>query len=227
MNKRTRWPWDLILPVSFLAGATILFRVSNLDLAVEKLFFSASGGWLYGGRLPWRWLYDYGPIPAQIAAYGAFGVFLLSFFCGRVRSCRIAAIFLVLVMLIGPGLLVNTIFKQNWGRPRPLDLVQFSGEKEFVPVWVKGEASGGQSFPSGHASMGFYWLAPFFVFRRNYRKWARFFLMFGIGFGLLMGLTRMVQGSHFPSDVLWSFGFVYLAGWVLSRLLRPDLPREI
>jgi membrane-associated PAP2 superfamily phosphatase len=69
--------------------------------------------------------------------------------------------------------------------------------------------------------MGFYWLAPFFIFRRHDPAWARFFLAFGICFGLLMGLTRMVQGSHFPSDVLWSFGFVYLTGWVLERLLRP------
>lgn len=227
MNTQRHRHGDLIVPLIILAGATILFRVSDLDIAVERLFFDAGAGWHYGGRQPWRWLYDHGPVPALTASYAAFGVVILSFFCRRLKPCRVAALFLVVVMLVGPGLIVNTVLKQNWGRPRPLDLVQFAGEKEFLPVWVKGDAAGGQSFPSGHASMGFYWLAPFFILRRNYPAWARFFLLFGIGFGLLMGLTRMVQGSHFPSDILWSFGCVYLAAWLLGRVLRPDLPRPL
>jgi lipid A 4'-phosphatase len=226
MKSNKQWLWDLIVPAAFLAGGTIIFWITSLDTTIESLFFSADHGWESGDQPPWRWLYDYGTIPAQVIAYGALGVFLTTYFYRRVKPCRIAAIFLVLVMLAGPGLLVNTIFKENWGRPRPLDLVQFSGEKEFLPVWVKGDAAGGQSFPSGHASMGFYWLTPFFVFRRTAGKWATFFLVFGISYGLLMGITRMVQGAHFPSDILWSFGFVYLTGLVFSRLLRPDFPRK-
>ena len=38
-----------------------------------------------------------------------------------------AAVFLVLSLLLGPGLLVNVILKDNWGRPRPGSVVEFGG----------------------------------------------------------------------------------------------------
>jgi len=37
-----------------------------------------------------------------------------------------------------------------------------------------------------------------------------------------MGVARMVQGGHFPSDVLWAGGMVYLVGLSLYYLLRLD-----
>ncbi len=36
-----------------------------------------------------------------------------------------------------------------------------------------------------------------------------------------MGLGRVVQGRHFPSDVLWSGAIVYFTGLILAYLLRP------
>ena len=41
----------------------------------------------------------------------------------------------------------------------------------------------------------------------------------GLLHGLLMGFGRMTQGSHWPSDVLWSAGFVYLIAWGLNWIL--------
>ena len=84
------------------------------------------------------------------------------------------------------------------------------GSYEFVEVWDKGDPDRGQSFPSGHASTGFYFFALYFVMRNRSRRAAWLWLAFALAFGSLMGLARMIQGKHFLSDVAWSAGFVYL-----------------
>jgi membrane-associated PAP2 superfamily phosphatase len=52
---------------------------------------------------------------------------------------------------------------------------------------------------------------------------ALFFLGFGLSFGVLIGFSRMLQGGHYLSDVLWAGGLVYLCGVVLSWVLEPAL----
>jgi membrane-associated phospholipid phosphatase len=42
----------------------------------------------------------------------------------------------------------------------------------------------------------------------------------GIVFGVFVGLARIAKGAHWPSDVLWSFGVVYLVAYGLARWLR-------
>ena len=67
--------------------------------------------------------------------------------------------------------------------------------------------------------MGFYLIAPFFFLRDQHKKWATAFLAIGVGYGLLIGLGRMIEGGHFASDVLWSGGFIYFCGLTLNLIL--------
>jgi len=211
--------FDILAPVLILALVTILFRVTDLDLELQNLFFVQGKGWAYGDLNPWYFLYHYGNIPAISIAAGSFLVMAGSFRLPQFVHLRRKALFLILLMLIGPGLIVNVIFKDHWGRPRPRELKMFSGQERFVPVWEKGVSASGKSFPSGHASMGFYLLSPYFVLRKRSRRWAMFFLGLGLSYGALMGLGRMIQGGHFASDVIWSGGFVYLCGvWLYHQL---------
>ena len=53
-------------------------------------------------------------------------------------------------------------------------------------------------------------LAPAFLVRR-WRGIYCLWLGVAISFGLAVGITRIVQGRHFPSDILWSAGIVYLS----------------
>jgi hypothetical protein len=46
-----------------------------------------------------------------------------------------AALFLIVTMALGPGLLANVILKEHWGRSRPIDVTQFSGTDRFSPWW--------------------------------------------------------------------------------------------
>jgi membrane-associated PAP2 superfamily phosphatase len=211
---------NFLIPVGFLLLVTIPFWVTDADLAFSRLFYTQGKGWPHGDADPWRFLYEYGNVPALVLAGGGLLVLLLGLVSPRFAARRKVGLFLVLFILLGPGLIVNVLFKDHWGRPRPADIKVFGGTGTFLPLWAKGEAGQGKSFPSGHASVGFFLFAPFFFLRYRARGRAFSFLGLGIFYGLLLGLGRIVQGGHFLSDVLWSGGFTYLTGLILSYLFR-------
>lgn len=201
---------DFLLPLLILSCLTLLFRLTDLDLTILGLFYSESDGWMYRNDNPWVFLYNYGVIPGIALAAGALIALLASLRLDSLAPFRKQMLFILLALVIGPGLLVNFGLKENWGRPRPREIMYFGGHKEFHEVWEKGPPKN-YSFPSGHAAIGFFMICPYFILRARHRTWARVFLICGLGFGLTMGLTRMVQGQHFPSDVIWSGGLVYLS----------------
>ena len=213
---------DFLVPLLAAVAATVSIDVAGADLAVQALFYSPGAGWALGDREPWALLYHFGNLPAF--ALGAMGViaFVLSFFSERFRPDRVAALFVVVLLALGPGLIVNTVFKDHWGRPRPADIVQFGGTETYRSFWHPGPPERGRSFPSGHAAVGFFLMAPFFVLRRRAPGWARRALAAGILYGSLMGLGRMIQGGHFLTDVIWSGCMVYFTGLFLYYLFRLD-----
>jgi lipid A 4'-phosphatase len=133
---------------------------------------------------------------------------------------RRTALYLLLVMAIGPGILVNTVFKDHWGRARPSQIVEFGGAKQFTRAALpSGECEKNCSFVSGHASVGFYFLALAFVWPRRRALW----LALGTSFGLGIGLVRIMQGGHFFSDVIFCGIIVYLTARALHTLMfRPQ-----
>jgi len=213
---------DLLIPLFVFGFFTAVFWFTNLDLEIEGCFYSSDEGWFLKKAEPWNLLYNYGNIPGITLGILALLAIIAGFFSRQVLRYRKVAIFLVLVLVMGPGVITHSVFKENWGRPRPRQIVNFGGTKDFLPVWVKGTSGKGKSFPSGHAAIGYYVLTPFFVLRRVNKKWAVITLLVGVGYGSLMGIGRMIQGAHFASDVLWSAGFTYLTGLLLYYLMSLD-----
>lgn len=208
MSRGARIVLDWVLPLAFLAAATVVLRATSIDVDAERAFYR--DGWYRADDPLWSFLYHYGVVPAWAVSVGSLVLLAASRWKRALAAHRRVLLYLVLVMIVGPGLIVNTVFKEHWGRPRPMDLPQFGGSYEFVEVWDKGDPDRGQSFPSGHASTGFYFFALYFVLRDRSRSSAWPWLAAALGFGSLMGLARMIQGKHFVSDVVWSAGFVYL-----------------
>lgn len=219
MTNKTIW-YDFLVPIAFLILISVLLTIGGNELRIAESFYS--NGWIYRDVNPWAFLYRYGECQPYIIAVLGGIVFLAGFIFSKARPYRKTAVFFVLIMALGPGLIVNGILKDHWGRPRPNTIVNFGGHEKYHPVWQRGEPAEGKSFPSGHAAAGFSLLAPFFVLRKRHRKWARFFLISGILDGSIMGLGRMVQGGHYATDIIWSGGVVYLVGLSLYYLLRLD-----
>jgi lipid A 4'-phosphatase len=216
---------DWTIPAVLLIALSIPFWIGDLDVRVARHFHVPDAGWPVGAEPLWRFLKHYGVIPAWIIALGALAVWITSFFKPALRSARRAAMFLVFVMVIGPGVFVNDVFKEQWGRPRPRDLVEFGGQRQYVAPLIKSPRDHGGSFASGHAATGFYLLVPYFLFRRHQPARAAAIFTAGLAYGALVGYARMAQGAHFLSDVLWALGIVYLTAVAFFYLFR--LHRDI
>jgi len=213
---------DWSIPLLLLAAATVYIRTTGVDVTFQERFYKDGVGWIGGVDGLCNFIKAYGPLPGLVIAIGSLVVVIASVWIKRFVRFRFVALFFVAVMAVGPGLIVNGVFKQNWGRPRPLDLQEFNRDSEFIEVWGAPSPGSGASFPSGHAASAFFLFTPYFIFRRRDWRWATFFLMLGLGYGALTGFARMAQGAHFLSDVVWSAGFVYLTGLAFTYLMRVD-----
>jgi lipid A 4'-phosphatase len=217
---------DFAIPLCAAIFLTVVLHLINADIEIESRFYSPVSGWFSGKENPWHLLYEYGNIPALLLSAGGLLAFVLGFFQKKLIPYRKIGLFLVTFMILGPGLIVNTVFKDHWGRPRPIDIVNFGGTEMFRHAWEKGQPGQGKSFPSGHAAVGFFLFSPFFFLRKTSRRWAALFLCLGISYGVLMGTARMIQGGHFPTDILWSGAFTYLTGLILYYIFRFDRDNE-
>ncbi len=217
MNRLQTWR-EVWLVLAVLVGGTALIAATGADLMVASHFYRP-GGWPIGELFLWKLLYHFDRYPALALAIFGLWATCYSYYKPHWRIWRRQGIFLVLLLALGPGLLVNATFKDHWGRPRPRELVQFGGKKAFLQPWQPGTDGDGRSFPSGHASAAFYLTAPYFIYRRYKPRLAKRWLLGGTAFGLAMGYARIAQGGHFPSDILWAWGIVYLVAVFLTATI--------
>lgn len=211
---------DFLIPLAILIGATMLFLLSDLDLSLQDRLYGGGGEWTYA-RLPlFQFLYRFGNLPALFAALGGVLVFALGYKKQGWLKYRKISAYLFLCLILGPGLIVNALLKDNWGRPRPRDLLQYEGKFAYEAPLTIDTTSPGKSFPCGHATVGYYFFAFYFLFRARHRMQARLFFLFALSYGTLIGFVRMAQGGHFASDVIWAGGLIYLCSYVLFRVLK-------
>ncbi|MDX2143186.1 MAG: phosphatase PAP2 family protein [Rhodospirillaceae bacterium] len=112
------------------------------------------------------------------------------------------AVYLMVSLLVGPGLLVESLLKPNWGRARPKDLTLFGGTADYTPpFWIASECERNCSFVSGHAAIAF-WVTAYGLMLPA--KWRVLGVGLGVAFGLIMGWVRIIQGGHFLSDVVFA-----------------------
>jgi len=97
-----------------------------------------------------------------------------------------AAVFLVLTLALGPGILANVVLKDHWGRIRPIDVAEFGGSGRFTPWWDPRSACAANcSFIAGEPSGAFWTLAPAALAPPQWRPLAYgAALVFGAGIGV-------------------------------------------
>ena len=112
-------------------------------------------------------------------------------------------IVVIATLLIGPLLIVNSVFKEFIGRVRPRMIEQFGGQFDFTRAGeIMGQCQGNCSFVSGEASVGGWFLVCGLLFATHQRKLVYSLLL---ALGVFMALLRVAFGAHFISDVTLGF----------------------
>lgn len=121
-------------------------------------------------------------------------------------------------------LIFVSLLKIIWGRIRFRDLAE--NYSNFTPWYLPNGINGNQSFPSGHAAMGFMLLA-LFVFVTDKAIYKRVILK-GIilTWSIAVCLSRVIIGAHFSSDVLFG-SFIMIVTYFLiinksNKSLQPE-----
>ena len=204
-----------VINVGLAAGlvALIFLRLfPEWEIAVSRSFFDPIIGWPLDAHFVVQAMYHWATLPALILAIGGLVLALLSIRWRRFAPYRLIGIFLFAAMAMGPGVLVNAVFKEHFHRPRPREIVEFNGTAEFKRIGQVGSGERGASFPSGHASMGFFLALPFFFLQGRRKVLAYVFLFSGTVGGLAIGMVRVMQGGHFLGDVIASGLIVWVTG---------------
>jgi membrane-associated PAP2 superfamily phosphatase len=210
--KFTQKQKDFLLGFTVPLILTIPFWLTRLDVAYENLFFDpATGDWPYKNDFLWSLLYHYGFVPLILLALASLAVLISSFFAEKWKKYRLEAGFILMALILGPGYLVNATSKEYTGRPRPRDIQEFGGVQRYLFPFQPGTPGRGKSFPSGHAASGFAVFIAGLALRKKNPKLANRIIAGGFAYGLLMGIGRNVQGAHYPTDIIWAGGMVWLS----------------
>ena len=134
------------------------------------------------------------------------------------RRARTAALLLVLVLVCSDQL-SSSVIKPLVQRPRPCHSVEGVPVVQNIHMLV--DCGGGKSFPSSHAVNNFA-VATLFAF--FYRRWTWAFFTWAI----LVALSRVTVGVHYPSDILGGgvlgAGVAALLLWIWHALGRSAAP---
>ena len=225
--SRRYWLPELVVTLLLLALAIALSAAGGLDAVLLRPFARNGDGlrWPLEHAAPWHQFYQYAGVGTLAMVAAAVGVLAASYASPRVRRMRIYAVYILLVLGLGPGLLVNGVLKENWGRPRPRETLEFGGWREARSI-LQPKAGQGHSFPCGHCSITFSVSALYFVFRRRRPALAGAALLSALALGTMMSIARMAAGAHYPSDTLVSAILVFLVALVLYHFVLQVPARE-
>lgn len=214
----------LALYAALFAAATALFLFApGIDLWTSGLFYEPGRGFVLAHWPPALFISDLVPWIAWGVALLLALAALWLYMVGRPlwRFDRKALLFVFAAVTLGPGLLVNTVLKDHWGRARPAQIERFGGLHHFTPAPLPAsQCPSNCSFASGHAALGFGLVAFAFLLPAGAPR--RRAGLAVLAFGAFIGLDRIAEGRHFLSDVVFAGLLVYgttavLFWWIVER----------
>ena len=173
------------------------FLENDLGLSIVKFF---QQGWL--GDLFWYLLYPFHLVGSEMGF-----LLLMPVIYWSVNKSAGKRLFILALA----GTILTGIFKGWWHRPRPFHVAP--GEIEHITTTLE------PGLPSGHTIFGTViglWILNYFRDRKV--------SLYMVLFILLMGVSRLVHGMHYPQDVIlgWVFGGLFF--WIYYKT-EPHITR--
>lgn len=207
-----------IMLVSMLICAAIFLVWPQIDLGVSALFYDENTGFSGDRNAFVMALYRGIPLMSNAIIIGLFIAMFAYMFQSGLHGARrrIQVGFLIVSLMLGPGLLIDVVLKDYWGRARPAKVTEFGGAATFSRALIPtDQCARNCSFVSGHASAGFYFVSLGFLGGAvARRRWT----LIGLGLGSVFGLGRIAQGGHFLSDIVFSFYATWFAAWLTWQI---------
>ncbi len=206
--------WRIVLGLSALALVPTLD--GDLDLQVAT-WFAGPGSAQH--IIQWWWvelINLYIPAVFRGLVFLALAAWSVASLRRDLHHWRLPLAFAVLAGALGPGLLVNSGFKEHWQRARPYEVQNFGGSALFTRAGVMtDQCNNNCSFVSGHVACGFFLASLMLVAPRKRRRWA----LIGLGAAGFIGFARMADMAHWLSDVLWAGPITLACSWTVWRAL--------
>jgi lipid A 4'-phosphatase len=210
----------LLIALAITAVVGLVFGLyPALDLKIAGLFFVPGRAFWASIDPAFLWLRTIGTWAVMAIVAPAFLALAWKLIQPRRRLLipGRAIVFMIATLALAPGLVTNVVLKDYWGRPRPIDVAEFTGDEHFVPWWdPRGDCPKNCSFVAGEPSGAFWTLAPAALAPPAWRA-----LAYGasLAFGAVIGAGRIVAGAHFFSDVVFAGVFTFLIVWTVHGLL--------
>ena len=183
----------LVLTFGLFADEVLEGDVAGFDRAV---FSAVRRGGELGTPIGPSWLQGFSRDVTALGSMGFLG-FITAATIGYLLLIRQRALALLMAVAVIGGMLVSTLLKLGFNRPRP-DL------PHLVEVYTA-------SFPSGHATLSaitFLTLAALLARVHDQRRVQVYFMALAILLTVAVGVSRVYLGVHYASDVL--------AGWCVG-----------
>ena len=118
-------------------------------------------------------------------------------------------------MIFNIILVVNLLLKNMWGRSRPNDISEFSGQSIFTEWYRFSDfCMTNCSFVSGDAAVGFSLISFYFITKKIIYFWL------SIVSGLILSFTRVLEGGHFLSDILFAGLIIFILNYFQFKLIN-------
>jgi membrane-associated phospholipid phosphatase len=195
-----------------LLMSTAIFGALAKDVWTQQVFSwdAAIALWLNARATPaldrfWWIVTTLGGVPVMTLMTVALAVALIA------QNRASQALFVIIS--VGGAVVLNLLLKSEFRRARPTLFEPFVVEPNF-------------SFPSGHSTTSAAFVAALVVLSWRTR-WRWLASCFGILYAVLVGVSRVYLGAHYPSDVIaaWSVTLAWVAALALVWRSRKKASR--
>lgn len=200
----------LLLLFGFVADEVMEGSTSAFDRTMILAFRGAGNSPIPIGP---PWVQEMARDVTALGSFAVLGIVLFAVVGYLLLARKRAAAWLVLAAVLG-GVALNSLLKFGFARPRP----------DFIVPAARVFTA---SFPSGHAAISaitYLTLAALLARTTRSPQLRVYFVAAGTVLTLLVGVSRVYLGVHYPTDVLagWCIGSAWALGcWaIMTRLQR-------